>query len=231
MNSPTAMRVGFATCAIFVTAIYCFYRPYAWPTGMEALGCLTAVVILVVSGVLVYLLNNKPIVAKHHKNIRIGLRIGLLWTVEISINNIAHPPLPYRDIIDDTFWAIIALLILIVATAEAFKKNNFVAGLLSGCWTGYASGLVACFTALVLVVFAMPLVLTDPLNIKEWADLHTTVRYPSMAVYFAYQTFTGAMLHLAVLGGLMGALLGGLGGVIGKGLRYVTTHGRQQTVK
>ncbi len=196
------------------------YRPYAWPTGMEALGCLIAIVILIVSGVLVYVFERKPIVAKHHKNIRIGLLIGLLWTVEISINNIAHPPLPFRDIIDDIFWAIIAILIWVVATVEAFKTNNFLAGFLSGCWTGYASGLVACFTALVLIVFAMPLVVNDPLNMKEWADLHQTLHYPSMAIYFAYQTFAGAMLHLVVLGGVMGALLGAMGAIIGKLLRY-----------
>ncbi len=44
----------------------------------------------------------------------------------------------------------------------------------------------------------MPLILKDQLNIKEWADLKEATHYPSMAVYFAYQTLAGAMLHLIV---------------------------------
>jgi hypothetical protein len=42
-----------------------------------------------------------------------------------------------------------------------------------------------------------------------------------MVVYFAYQTLAGAVLHLVVLGIIMGLLLGGVGGVLGRALRIV----------
>ena len=224
MNSPTILRIGLAACALLVAAIYFIYRPYPWPLGLEALECLISLVILLVSAILLHFFKKKPVVANHHKNLHAGLLIGVLWAVEISINNVLHPPLPYRDIIDNIFWAIIALLIFVVAAMATFRDKKIISGLLAGCWAGYGSGLVACLTALSLIVFAIPLVLSDPLNITEWRDLQQVLHYPNMAVYFAYQTLTGAILHLVLLGAVMGALLGIIGGLVGKGVSYFTKN-------
>lgn len=59
----------------------------------------------------------------------------------------------------------------------------------------------------------MRFILLDPLNIKEWADLSSKADIGTMPVYFAFQTLAGAMMHLYVLGALMGLILGGLGGL------------------
>ena len=67
----------------------------------------------------------------------------------------------------------------------------------------------------------MPLLLHDPLNQAEWAMRGPTSDAPSMAVYFAYQTLAGALLHLIVLGALMGVMLGPIGGMLGKGGRAI----------
>lgn len=112
----------------------------------------------------------------------------------------------------------IALLILISATRDAFQTNKYLAAVKSGFWTGTASGAVACLTALMIIVFGMKYLLTDPLNLKEWADIKAKVNSPGMDVYFAYQTLAGGIMHLFILGAIMGLLLGSIGGLIGKTL-------------
>jgi amino acid transporter len=52
-----------------------------------------------------------------------GMALGLLWVIEISINNFIAPPLPARDIIDNTFWAVIAASILVASIIHAYKNN------------------------------------------------------------------------------------------------------------
>jgi len=78
------------------------------------------------------------------------------------------------------------------------------------------SGLVACVMGLVVVVFWLDRVLTDPFSIQEWAERGPTSGAPNMATYFAYQTMGGSILHLLVLGIAMGVLLGGIGGGVGR---------------
>ena len=75
--------------------------------------------------------------------------------------------------------------------------------------------------ALAVIVFGMRFITQDPLNVAEWAVRGHGSQAPSMAAYFGFETFTGAFLHLIVLGIAMGALLGVAGGGIGKGLRRV----------
>ena len=145
-----------------------------------------------------------------------GIALGGLWLVEISINNFIAPPLPGRDIIDNIFWAVIACSILALATGSAFRTQSILQGIKSGAWSGLASGLLACCTALSIITFAMAFILRDPLNITEWAARQAESAAPSMAAYFAYETFAGAFLHLIVLGIGMGGLLGILGGITGK---------------
>jgi hypothetical protein len=145
-----------------------------------------------------------------------GIAIGLLWLVEICINNLAVPPLPYRDEIDNAFWAVIALSILALAAASAYRSNRILAGIKAGTWGGFASGMVACWTALMMTVFGMRFMLRGPLNIAEWSQRGASTPATSKAAYFAFETFAGAMMHLIILGFVMGALLGVAGGSIGK---------------
>jgi len=108
---------------------------------------------------------------------------------------------------------LIALLILIASFRESYKSGKFTDGIKSGFWTGMSSGAFACLSALLLIVFGMKLILIDPLNIKEWTDTKGSFTVPGMDIYFAYQSFAGAMIHLYILGIIMGLLLGSLGGL------------------
>jgi hypothetical protein len=145
-----------------------------------------------------------------------GIVLGMLWLVEISINNFIAPPLPARDIIDNLFWASIALSILVIAILSAYRATSVVQGIKAGAWSGFVSGLLACCAGLSMIVFAMPFITRDPLNIAEWSLRQAGSGAPTMAAYFAYETFAGAFLHLLILGLCMGGLLGIFGGVIGK---------------
>lgn len=122
----------------------------------------------------------------------------MLWTIEISINNLIRPDLPLRDYIDDIFWAIIASLILITAIRDTYHTKRILYGVKSGFWSGIASGTIACLTALVFVVFGMKYLLLDPLNIKEWTDIKTTGNSAGMDVYFACKTFAGGIMRNAL---------------------------------
>ncbi|GHO55090.1 hypothetical protein KSB_35650 [Ktedonobacter robiniae] len=145
-----------------------------------------------------------------------GLGAGLFWTAEISMNNILMFGLPLRDILDDLFWAVIALIILGASLQWTYKTNDIHIGMNVGFWSGLSSGAIACLTGLIFVVFGMPLLLHDPLNLAEWSARGATSGAPNMAVYFAYQTLAGALGHLVVLGAMMGLVLGLLGGALGK---------------
>jgi hypothetical protein len=141
-----------------------------------------------------------------------GLGVGLLWAIEIGINNFLAPPLPGRDIIDNLFWGAIAILLFAGSLIAAWQARRWRSGVSFGFWSGLASGAVACGMALAMVVFGMRFLLHDPLNVAEWGARSVSEPAPSMAAYFAYQTLAGALLHLIGLGALMGAALGALGG-------------------
>jgi cytochrome bd-type quinol oxidase subunit 2 len=149
----------------------------------------------------------------------LGLVLGLAWLIEISINNLVAPPTPARDVIDNIFWALIALVILVASIAAAYRSGRIRPAIAVGTWTGFVSGVVACGTGLVLIAFGMFLLLRDPTNLGEWSNRGKDVTAPTMASYFAYETLAGAFLHLVVSGVAMGFLLGGLGGLLGKAAR------------
>jgi hypothetical protein len=151
--------------------------------------------------------------------ITLGIILGMLWIIEISINNFLAPPLPARDIGDNIFWAMIAVSIFVSAIVCAYRAGRIRAGIMVGAWSGFVSGLLACCMALSLIIFAMHFITKDPLNIAEWAARGTETHAPTMAAYFGYETFAGAFLHLIVLGVLMGLLLGLLGGTVGVAIK------------
>jgi hypothetical protein len=161
-----------------------------------------------------------------HKNsalvnsaMRLGMLLGLFWIVEISINNFVAPPASVRDLIDNVFWALIALSIFVFAISCAYRMARITTGIEVGIWSGFVGGSLACCMALSVIVFGMRFVTHDPLNIAEWAVRETNSHAPTMAAYFAFETFAGAFLRLIVLGIAMGGLLGIVGGTIGKGAR------------
>ena len=151
--------------------------------------------------------------------LRSGVAAGALWVVEIGINNIAAPPNPPRDRIDNAFWAAVAIVILGASIRRAYTSRRIGDGIRTGAWSGFVSGLMACCTGLTIIAFGMPLLLHDPLNIAEWAARGATSGAPTMAAYYALESLAGAMGHLTVLGVVMGAMLGVIGGVLAKAAR------------
>jgi hypothetical protein len=146
---------------------------------------------------------------------RLGLLLGMLWVIEIGINNVIAPPLPGRDTIDNLFWGLIALGILAASAASAFRSGRLRRGIVAGAWTGFVSGAVACGTGLALIALGMSLLRSDPVNLAEWANRAADSTAPTLAAYLAYETLAGAFLHLIVLGLGMGVLLGVAGGALG----------------
>jgi hypothetical protein len=216
IKSNLILRTVIILSIILIILMFFLYRPYAWPLGYEAEGSLLSIIML--SGIVYLLWNQKGkfMDELQKKNVSIGLFFGLLWIIEISINNFIRPGLPLRDNIDNILFSIIAVLIFINAVRDAYHTDTFSDGMKAGFWSGISSGAIACIGALALVVFGMKYILLDPLNQKEWASVKETSGYPGMDVYFAYQTFTGAIMHLFILGVLMGVILGVLGGLAGK---------------
>ena len=215
MKSVRASQYLLIISAVLVLIIYLRYPALQWSLKIEAGACLISLIILIVFILLIKKFENK-LSDKSKKNLNAGLYFGLLWTIEISMNNIIQPRLPLRDYLDNIFWGIIALLILYVSYKDAFDTRKIITGIKAGFFSGFSSGIVACLTALILICFGMKLLLKDPINIAEWSDMKGKTNYPDMASYFAYQTFAGAIMHLIILGIIMGVLLGIIGGVVGK---------------
>ena len=150
------------------------------------------------------------------EGLRAGLLTGLLWIAEISFNNFAPHSLSTanaRFYVDNGAWALIALLILLASVRAAWQSRHYLAALRCGLWSGLVSGLLACLMALLLIHLWMPALLSDPLNIAEYAERSAHPGAPSMSTYFAWETLTGALGHLIVLGLVMGLMLGLLAGL------------------
>jgi hypothetical protein len=210
------------TSAVLVAVIYLLYPALQWSLKLEAGACLFSFILLIAFALIIEKFKHK-LSGKSKQNLLAGLYFGLLWTIEISMNNFIQPKLPLRDYLDNIFWGIIAVLILYVSYKDAFNEKKIIAGIKAGFFSGFASGIIACITALALICFGMKLLLKDAVNIAEWTDMKNQTPYPNMASYFAYQTFAGAILHLVLLGIIMGLLLGIIGGLLGK-LLSLKTH-------
>jgi hypothetical protein len=221
MKPVNLIKIILFLCLILSTSIFFMYRPIRWPFGFEAIICFASSILFFLLLVAFRRLETKFIDNQQKTNIIFGLSVGLLWTIEISINNFIQPGLSNRDIIDNVFWGIISLILLIKIIGDAYHSGKIISGIKTGLWTGFSSGLVACMTALLLIVFYIKFIIKDPLNVKEWRDMRGVSYSKDMAVYFAYQTYAGAILHLYILGLLFGLIFGILGGFIGKGLRLL----------
>src|SRR5947209_4843793 len=212
------LRINLLISLLLVMCTFFLYRGTNWPLGVQGMEAAGAFVLLFAMNLTLFLTKRKT--ADLHifqqKSVTLGLLTGLLWTVEIGMNNILQPALPLRDILDDIFWTVIALIIAGVSIRYAYRTNEIRMGLKVGFWSGLSSGTVACLTALFFVVAGMQFLLHDPLNSAEWSARGATSGTPNMATYFAYQTLAGALLHLVVLGAMMGIVLGLIGGALGK---------------
>ena len=149
----------------------------------------------------------------------IGLITGCAWVLEISFNNFVDPSVSTaaaRYVVDNGFWALISLAILLASFVRAIQRRQFGAAIRVGVWSGLTSGLISCLMGLLLVTVWMPFLLRDPLNIHEYAVRGSAEHLPDMATYFAYETMSGAVGHLTVLGIGMGWVLGGIGGLLAR---------------
>ncbi|HWB25648.1 MAG TPA: hypothetical protein VG738_09220 [Chitinophagaceae bacterium] len=215
MSPVSILKNILVASLVMVVLAYGLYAAPWKPFGLQAAACLAAAICIAGAVVVVARLRKPLLVPPARNDVSAGLYTGLLWTVEIGMNNIIQPELPLRDTLDDCFWAVIALVILYLAIRRAMQSGKLMAGIYSGFITGLATGAVACTTGLLLVCFGMHLLTTDPANIAEWADIGIKSGYPGIAEYFAFQTMAGALLHLIALGVVMGALLGMIGGCTG----------------
>jgi hypothetical protein len=207
--------------AVLVVVVASAYS-YSLSTAIEAV---VGVIILLAATSFLWFyrrqVNQHGIAPANNRDLVIGIVLGLLWVIEIGINNFIAPPLPLRDIIDNIFWGVIAFSIMLLALRRAYQANNLVQGIRAGLWSGFASGALACSMALGMIVFGMGYITHDPLNIQEWSVGGSSSAAPTMAAYFAYETLAGAFGHLVVLGIAMGGVLGVIGGIFGKGTRAV----------
>jgi hypothetical protein len=221
MKYHRILKFSLITSMVLVLTIFFLYRAPKWPFEQGGLLCLASeIAIGFFLGMLYWLDRGGNTALLYEKTIKQGLWIGLLWTVEIAMNNVIQPGLPLRDILDDIFWGILALLIFIIAFRDALKSNKVASAISSAFWTGLCSGAIACLTALILIVFGMPLITSDPLNIAEWNG-QRHLAGTAMQVYFAYQTLAGAVMHLVILGVILGLLIGLIGGLLARISNYV----------
>jgi hypothetical protein len=193
---------------------YLLYRGPGWPLGTQAMEGLIAILVIAVTLVFGLWVGRRSRY-RADRSLLVGLSIGLLWTVEICINNFIHPGLPWRDIIDDAFWALVTALIVSYVAARAYHARTILAGLEAGLWSGFASGLVACVTGLLITVFGIQLVVNDPLSVMEWRQQGSQSGLTDPVVFSAYETLFGAIGHLHLIGTLMGIFLGLIGGLAG----------------
>jgi len=221
-NSLYRMLIAFPIIGALLIGIVALRYSYSSSSAIESGAGLIVLLALAAS---LGLYRNRPSrymnSAERNGVLFFGMILGLLWIVEISINNFIAPPLPGRDIVDNIFWAIIALSILAFSIIRAYQKDSLVHGIEVGMWNGLVSGLMACCMALTMIVFGMRFILQDPLNVSEWMGRGAGVTAPNMAAYFAFETLAGALGHLTLLGFIMGSLLGVMGGSVGKGIKSV----------
>jgi len=115
--------------------------------------------------------------------ILIGLVLGLLWAIEIGINNFIAPPLPARDIITSLLGSHRACDPWPLALWRARQTGQpACVPLKPGPGGGFASGLVACLAALAMIVFRHGFITSDPLNLAEWSGRFLGRFAPTMLI-------------------------------------------------
>ena len=214
--------LGYCGSATLVAGILYSYSTLTWVE--------VVVGILLLGASAAFLLVDKPwrlLVHRHPTqsgSLGFGLALGLLWLMEITMNNVLQPPLPGRDLADNAFWILISALTIGYSALRSASSGHISSGVSSGFLVGSASGLVACAVALTFVVFGMGFLASDPVNNLEWSGIRSKEAFGSMEKYLAFETLTGGYLHFAGLGALGGILLGAVGAVMGYLGRKVATR-------
>jgi hypothetical protein len=151
--------------------------------------------------------------------VAVGVVTGAVWVVEESYNLIFTAAVPVRDLVDNLLLALIAFVVLISALVRAFRSGQVRQGARTGLWSGAVSGMIACLMAEIFIVFFMHLLTQDPASVEEWAVQGLGSGAPTIETYWAYASLKGAfLLHLVLVGPVMGGVVGALGGGIGAGL-------------
>jgi hypothetical protein len=205
--------VALVISVVLVVATYLLYRAPNWPLGTQGVEGLAAILVITVTlGFGLWFGRRSRYRAD--RSLLVGLGIGLLWAIEVSVNNFLTPPLPWRDIIDNVFWAAVGALIFAYSVSRAYRTGRLSDGVEAGLWAGFASGVVACVAGLLITVFGIELVVNDPLTAAEWQSQGAGLTDP--AVFSAYETLFGALAHLHLLGTVMGVLIGLIAGLVGR---------------
>jgi hypothetical protein len=209
------------TCLFLIAAVFFRYKNAGWPFDQQGAWCAGAFIVVAITGLV------SALAARTGSGARgalgVGFALGVLWTAEITMNNVLHPALPLRDYLDDAFWAMVAVGLVAGAAIAARRSRHVAAASVWGCWAGLASGSVACLTGLLFIVFGMPFITGDPVDKQEWAAQGSTSGYSTISVYWAHQSLVGALLHLVILGPLFGAVLGALAGAATLSRAYRST--------
>jgi hypothetical protein len=189
--------------------------------GYLVLGFVYITALLVTGGLMAVGLRTRTVEDDH--TVRIGVAVGVVtgavWVTEESYNMIFTAAIPTRDLVDDLLLALIALILFIFGLGRAFRTRQVGQGVRTGLWSGAVGGMIACLTAEVFIVFFMNLITQDPASVHEWADQGPGSGAPTIETYWAYASLKGALLlHLVLVGPVMGGLVGALGGAIGTGL-------------
>lgn len=223
---PRVLRIGLLSglgLAALMTAIALLRYPgSAQQMPTTIIFAVGAFGVLLVLALWVVLRATHPKTPEAYQALRLGSRAGLaggiLWVLEIGFNNLlpAAISVPRRDTVDNIFWLLIVLIILIASAVGAARTKRLATGGAIGLWSGFISGLLACLAGLALVVFRIDLILSDPLAQAEYALRGPTSGVPDITTYFARDTMAGAFGHLTLLGIFMGLLLGVIGGGIGR---------------
>jgi hypothetical protein len=154
-----------------------------------------------------------------HTGVGLGAILGLLWVVEIGVNNVfpaCQAPVGTRDAIDDAIWALIGLLTLGVAGLASHRRGGSAPGAKIGLWSGIVSGLFAYLAGLLVVDLFLGAVVADP----ELVANFPASQFPDLATYATFaivgaSPLVGAAGHLWLLGIAAGTLLGAVGGLAG----------------
>ena len=117
--------------AVLVVVVYLLYPALQWSLKIEAGACLLSLIILIVLILFIQKIKHE-LSDKSKQNLKAGLYFGLLWTIEISMNNVIQPKLPLRDYLDNIFWGVIVILILYVSYRNAFNTQKIKAGIKAG---------------------------------------------------------------------------------------------------
>jgi hypothetical protein len=209
--------------ALAVVPLVKYRGPAASEPGYLVLGLGYITALLITGGLIVAGLGTRTIEDDHtaRTGIAIGVITGAVWVAEESYNLIFTAPIPERDLVDDLLLALIALVILISAFVRAFRTRQVRHGVRLGLWSGAVSGMIACLAAEIFIVFFIHLLTQDPASVQEWADQGSGSGAPTIETYWAYASLKGALLlHLVLVGPVMGGVLGALGGAIGAGVRW-----------